>query len=129
MPLQLDSMQKSLHALTQVLAASENDERISQFSYSEGIAIRARVLIYFEITHGVCRRLIARWPNKIVTPRIADAISRRHLLRLAAENQLTQDADLWMQYDERRTVATHAYDFDKAGSTCNSMERIRSRCP
>ncbi|MCY3628950.1 MAG: HI0074 family nucleotidyltransferase substrate-binding subunit [Bacteroidota bacterium] len=114
MPLQLDSLKKSLHALTEVFAASENEERMSQFSYFERIAIRAGVLKHFEITYELCWKLIARWLNKNISSGIADGITRRHLFRLAAENQLIQDVDKWMQYHEGRNITTHVYDSDKA---------------
>ena len=94
---------------------------MSQSRYFAGIAIRVGVLEYFDLAYELCRRLIARWLNKNVSPGIADEISMQHLLRLAAESQLIQDVDQWIQYDERRTATTRAYDFDKAGSTCNSM--------
>ena len=114
MPLQLDSLKKALHALTEVLAASENDERMSQFSYFEGIAIRAGVLKHFEITYELCWKLIVRWLNKNVSSGIADGITRRQLFRLAAENRLIQDVDKWMQHHEGRNVTTHIHDFEKA---------------
>ena len=114
MPLQLDSLKKSLHALAEVLAASENDERMSQFSYFERIAIRAGVLKHFEITYELCWKLIARWLNENISSGAADGITRRQLFRLAAENRLIRDVDKWMLYHEGRNVTTHVYNFEKA---------------
>ena len=57
MPLRLYSLEKSLHALTEVFAASENDEHTSHFSYFERIAIRAGVLKRIEITYELCWKL------------------------------------------------------------------------
>lgn len=114
MPLKLDSLEKSLHALTEVLAASENDERMSQFSYFERIAIRAGVLKHFEITYELCWKLIARWLNENISPSAADGIPKRQLFRLAAENRFIQDVEKWMQYHEGRNVTSHVYDFEQA---------------
>lgn len=114
MPLQLDGLQKALHALTEVHAVSENEERMSQFSYFERIAIRAGVLKHFEITYELCWKLIARWLNINISSGTADGITRRQLFRLAAENQLIQDVDKWMQYHDGRNVTTHVYNFEKA---------------
>ena len=113
MPLQLDGLKKSLDALVEVLVVSEDNERMSQFRHFECIAIRAGVVKHFEVTYELCWKLIARWLNINISPGTADGISRRHLFRLAAENQLIPDVDKWMQYHEGRNITTHEYDSDK----------------
>ena len=51
MPLELDSLRNSLQALTDLLAVSENDARMSQFSEVERDGIRAGVIQNFEVTY------------------------------------------------------------------------------
>ena len=88
MPLQLDSLKKSFHALTEVLEIRENGERMSGFGYFECIAIRADILKHFETTYELCLKLIACWLNKNISSGIADGMARRHRSRPAAENRL-----------------------------------------
>ncbi len=114
MTLQLDSLRKSVNALAEVLAVSENDERMGQLSESERIAIRAGAIQHFEITYELCWKLMARWLNVNVSPGIADGVTRRQLFRLAAETRLINDVERWMRHHEGRNAASHIYDYDKA---------------
>lgn len=114
MTLQLDSLRKSLRALSAVAAASDDDERMGQMTDVERVAIRAGVVQHFEITYELCWKLIARWLNGNVSPDVADGVTRRQLFRLAAEQQLIQDVDRWMGYHNGRNATSHIYDFDKA---------------
>ena len=114
MPIQLDTLKKSLDALTEVLRVSEDEGQMSQLTYYHRIAIRAGVIKHFEITYELCWKLMARWLNNNVSSGIADGVTRRHLFRIAAESQLIQDVDVWMQYHEDRNMTTHNYSFERA---------------
>lgn len=114
MPLQLDSLRKSLNVLVEVLAVSGNDERMGQFTDFERVAIRAGVVQHFEITYELCWKLMARWLNSNVSPGIASGISRHHLFRLAAENSLITDVERWMRHHQGRNATSHIYDLKKA---------------
>jgi len=114
MTLQLDSLRKSLHALSEVATVSGNDERMGQLTDVERVAIRAGVVQHFEITYELCWKLMARWLNANVSPGVADGVTRRQLFRLAAERRLIQDVGRWMDHHEGRNATSHIYDFDKA---------------
>ncbi|MDE0103112.1 MAG: HI0074 family nucleotidyltransferase substrate-binding subunit [Bryobacterales bacterium] len=114
MALQLRSLRRSLQALSEVAAVSDNDERMGQLSDVERVAIRAGVVQHFEITYELCWKLMARWLNSNVSPGVADGVTRRQLFRLAAERQLIQDVDRWMSHHEGRNATSHIYDFAKA---------------
>ena len=114
MTLHLDSLRKSLHALSEVAAVSSNDERMAQLTDVERAAIRAGVVQHFEITYELCWKLMARWLNANVSPGVADGVTRRQLFRLAAERRLIRDVGRWMGHHEGRNATSHIYDFDKA---------------
>ena len=114
MPLELDSLRKSIQALTDLLAVSENDTRMGQLSEVERNGIRSGVIQNFEVTYELSWKLMARWLNTQIGAGIADGVTRRQLFRLAAENRLVPDVDLWMQHHEARNATTHIYDEEKA---------------
>ena len=47
-------------------------------------------------------KLMARWLNTYIGSGISDGVTRRELFRLAAENRLIPDVDLWMLYHNAR---------------------------
>ena len=114
MPLELNSLRNSIATLTDLLAVSENDARMGQLSDVERNGIRSGVIQNFEVTYELSWKLMARWLNTYVSPGVADGVTRRQLFRLAAENRLIPDVDLWMQHHEARNATTHIYDEEKA---------------
>ena len=114
MPLELDSLRNSIKTLTDLLAVSENDARMGQLSDVERNGIRSGVIQTFEVTYELSWKLMARWLNTYVSPGVADGVTRRQLFRLAAENRLIPDVDLWMQHHEARNATAHIYNEEKA---------------
>lgn len=114
MPLKLDSLRTTTQALADLLKSSEDDERMARFTETERNGIRAGVIQHFEVVYEVAWKLMRRWLNANVTPGIADGVSRRQLYRLAAENGLITDMDVWMQYHEARNRTSHVYDGERA---------------
>ena len=114
MPLELDSLRNSIQALTDLLAVSENDARMGQLSEVERNGIRSGVIQNFEVTYELSWKMMARWLNTYIGAGIADGVTRRQLFRLAAENRLIPDVDLWMQHHEARNATSHIYDEEKA---------------
>ena len=114
MPLELDSLRNSTRSLTDLLAVSENDARMGQFSDVERNGIRSGVIQNFEVTYELSWKLMARWLNTYIGAGTADGVTRRHLFRLAAENRLITDVDMWMQHHEARNATSHIYDEERA---------------
>ena len=114
MPLELNSLRNSIATLTDLLAVSENDARMGQLSDVERNGIRSGVIQNFEVTYELSWKLMTRWLNTYISHGVADGVTRRHLFRLAAENRLIPDVDLWMQHHDARNATTHIYDEEKA---------------
>ena len=114
MPLELDPLRSSFQALADLLQASENDERMGRLDEVERNGIRAGVIQNFEITYELCWKFIARWLKTYVGPDVGDGVPRRELFRLAVEERLIPDVDLWMDYHEARNNTSHVYNAEKA---------------
>ncbi len=114
MPLELDNLKHSVQALTDLLAVSENDERMGQLSEIERNGIRSGVIQNFEVTYELSWKLMQRWLKTHVGPDVADGVTRRELFRLAAENRLIPDVDLWMAHHNARNATSHIYNQKKA---------------
>ena len=72
------------------------------------------VIQNFEVTYGLSWKLMARWLNTYIGAGIADGVTKRGLFRLAAENRLLTDVDVWMQHHDARNDTSHIYDQEKA---------------
>ncbi len=114
MPLELDNLRNSVKAFTELLAVSEDTKRMGQLSDVERKGIRSGVIQNFEITYELSWKLMARWLNTNIGQGISDGVARRELFRLAAENLLIPDVDLWMGYHNARNDTSHIYNQQKA---------------
>ena len=60
-----------------------------------------------------------------INPESVDGVTRRELFRLAAENKLIVDVDLWMDFHQARNSASHIYDDEVAEATlATALESI-----
>ena len=114
MPLELDSLRKSINALTDLLAVSENDARMGQLSEIEQNRICSGAAQNFEVPCELSWKLIVRWLDTYVGAGVADGVARRQLFHLAAENHLIHDVDLWIQHHDARNATSHVDDEEKA---------------
>lgn len=114
MPIELDSLRKSVTALADLLAVSENAERMEQLSEVERNGIRSGVIQNFEITYALSCSLITRWLKTYIGAGVADGVTRRELFRLAAENHLIPEVDLWIRHHEARNRTSHIYNQEMA---------------
>ena len=114
MPLQLEHLRHSIEALSDLLSVAENEERMRQFADVERAGIIAGVIKNFEIAYELSWKLTARWLNENVSPGVADGVTRRELFRLAAQNRLIADVDLWMEHHRARNQTAHIYDREQA---------------
>lgn len=114
MPLELDSLRNSIKSLADLLAVSENSTRMGQLSEVERNGIRSGVIQNFEVTYELSWKLMVRWLNTHVGAGVADGLAKSELFRLAAENRLIPDVDLWMKYHRARNATSHIYGEERA---------------
>ena len=110
MPLELAHLRDSLNALSNTLALTEDEARMTQSGAATREAMRAGAIKQFEITYELSWKLVRRWLNTYVSPGVADDVTKRQLFRLAAENRLIADVDVWMEYHKARNNTAHIYD-------------------
>ncbi|MCS7091575.1 MAG: nucleotidyltransferase substrate binding protein [Verrucomicrobiota bacterium] len=110
MPLELDSLQRAVAALKQVLAKSEDTQFMNSLDEVARNAIKSGVIQHFEFTYELCWKFMKRWIEMNVSPSLAEGVSRRELFRLAAEHRLIADVDKWMHYHFARNETSHTYD-------------------
>ena len=77
MPLELDSLRKSIKGLKDLLAVSENGARMAQLREVERNGIRSGVIQNFEVTYELSWKLMARWLNTYIGAGIADGVAKR----------------------------------------------------
>jgi nucleotidyltransferase substrate binding protein (TIGR01987 family) len=72
--------------------------------------VRSGIIRNFEVTYELSWKMIKRWLESNVGHGSADGVARRELFRLAAENRLLEDVDLWMRFHNARNETSHSYD-------------------
>ena len=121
MPLVLDSLRSAVKALSELQAAAENVSRMEQRTEVEQRGLRAGVIQNFEITYELCWKLMDRWLSMNLGASAVDGITRRELFRLAAQQRLIVDVDVWWQYHQARNITSHIYDERKAESVYRAI--------
>ena len=114
MPLELEHLRDSVQALEDLAEASENSERMARLNEVERNGIRAGVIQNFEVTYELSWKLMQRWLDVHVGSAATDGLTRRELFRVAVENRLIPDADLWMNHHQARNTTSHAYGREQA---------------
>jgi nucleotidyltransferase substrate binding protein (TIGR01987 family) len=118
MALDLSSLQKAVSSLERAVKVAEVMIKGVVDTDQEEV-IRAGVIQNFEFTYELCIKFIKRWIEANVSGSNPDSITFKELLRIAAESQLIQDVDDWVEYREARNETSHTYDNDKADDVFN----------
>ena len=108
MPLELDSLKKSVAALDGLLKKSDDAELMRGLDETIRNGVKSGVIQHFEFTYELCWKFIKRWLEINRNP--TAGVTRRALFRLAAENRLILDVDKWMLHDDARNLTSHTYD-------------------
>ena len=121
MTLDLSSLKKALLSLENILKTSSSSQ-----SYSPNVkdAIRSGVIQNFEFTYELCWKFMKRWLENNVSVFLTEGVSRRELFRMAAENSLIDDVDVWMEYHKARNETAHTYDESKAEEVFQAAGRF-----
>jgi nucleotidyltransferase substrate binding protein (TIGR01987 family) len=110
MPLQLDSFRNALAALRAVQARSEDTAFMAGMDAVTREAIRFGVIQHFEFTFELAWKFMRRQLEADIGRASVDGIPRRDLFRIAAENGLIDDVEVWFRYHLARNQTSHTYD-------------------
>lgn len=110
MPLMLDSLQKAVTALDEILLCTNDVAFMNSLNRVAHNGIKAGVIQHFEFTYELCWKFIKRWLELNLGSTYVDGVTRRELFRLAAEHQLIQSVDEWMVFHGARNHTSHVYD-------------------
>lgn len=109
MILDLSSLEKSVASLVRAVEYSTVQIAVSEDSTQIEV-LRAGVIQNFEFTYELCWKFMKRWLEFNVSRSIVDGVPRRELFRIAAENLLIDEVEIWMRFHEARNQTSHIYD-------------------
>ncbi len=113
MPLDLESLSKSLNGLHRSLLVVEQQEVITSDA-DLLFTLRSGVIQNFEVAYEQCWKMIKRWLEENMGNSYVEGVTRRELFRLAAEHHLIFDVEKWMEYHYARNNTSHIYDAEIA---------------
>ncbi len=99
----IGSFEKAVHAVKTAPCIKGNDEDILN-------TVKAGVIQNFEVTYELCWKFMKRWLEANYGPSYAEGVHRRELFRMAAENGLIDDVQVWMDYHQSRNLTSHTHD-------------------
>ena len=114
MPLILDSFRAAVAALRAVQARSEDTALMATLDEVTRDAVRSGVIQHFGFTYELAWKFIKRRLEADIGRSGVDGVSRRDLFRIAAENGLVEDVEVWFQYHIARNETSHTYDLTVA---------------
>jgi nucleotidyltransferase substrate binding protein (TIGR01987 family) len=110
MPLDLESLRKAIFSLKQTMSVAAGMMALRPDDEALGNALRAGVIQNIEFTYELSWKFAKRWLEANVGAAYVDGVPRRELFRIAAENRLIEDVDIWMSFHAARNVTSHSYD-------------------
>jgi nucleotidyltransferase substrate binding protein (TIGR01987 family) len=109
MALVLTNFLKAIEALERSLQANEDAKNLD-LSNDIRESIRAGVIQNFEVCYEQSWKMMKRWIENHVGSTYVDGVTRRELFRVAAENRLISEVELWMGFHSSRNETSHTYD-------------------
>jgi nucleotidyltransferase substrate binding protein (TIGR01987 family) len=72
--------------------------------------LRSGVIQNFEVAYELSWKFMKRWLEKNVSPDIVMGVTRKEFYRIAVENLLISEVELWWSFHEGRNKTSHIYD-------------------
>jgi len=83
-------------------------------------SIRLGVIQNFEVAYELSWKFMKRWLEINISPDIVDGVTRREFYRIAKQNLLISDVNMWWIFHEARNNTSHIYNEDVADETLNT---------
>jgi len=106
----LTNLIRSINSLEKLFQRVNDVDFIAQQDEVVRLGLQAGLIQNLEFTYALCWKNIKRWIEQNLQPDEADGVTRRELYRIAAENKLIDDVDLWMDFHQARNETSHRYD-------------------
>jgi len=110
MALDLSGLKKAIGSFETAVEVVCQDEKMAMLDEDQKNVIQAGIIQNFEFTYELCWKFMKRWLGNSLGGLIVDGVTRRELFRYAAEHQLIEDVDVWMEYHAARNEVAHTYN-------------------
>jgi nucleotidyltransferase substrate binding protein (TIGR01987 family) len=117
--LDVTSLKNAVNSLERALRVVLRKEQEEGTDPDEIETLHAGLVQNFEFTYELCWKNIKRWLEFNVGRESTFGITRKGLFRLAAENALIADVEIWMAFHEARNSTSHEY----GGSIAESVHK------
>jgi len=107
--LDLTTFKMAINSMEDLVIQMETVEEL-KLNKTLTLGLRAGVIQNFEFTYEIAWKYMKRWLENNVGSSIVDGVARRQLFRLAFENGLIKDIDLWMDFHSGRNRTSHTYN-------------------
>jgi nucleotidyltransferase substrate binding protein (TIGR01987 family) len=77
--------------------------------------LRSGVIQNFEVAYELSWKFMKRWLETNISPDIVMGVTRKEFYRIAVENLLIGEVELWWSFHEGRNKTSHIYDGIVAG--------------
>lgn len=114
MALVLVSLRKAIESFDRSLQATEFSDEFPSLAPIVKETLQAGVIQSFEVAYEQAWKMMKRWIETNLGADTADGVSRRELFRMAAEQKLIDDVDVWMSFHQTRNMTSHTYDLETA---------------
>lgn len=125
MKLDLDNLDRAIASLDRAIHTWHAVVALPMLTSDDQETVKAGVIQNFEVAYEQSWKFMRRWLHENISPGITDGIPRRELFRLAAQQHLIEDVELWMRFHEARNLTSHTYDRRNAeqsfGAACRFL--------
>jgi nucleotidyltransferase substrate binding protein (TIGR01987 family) len=124
--LDITSLKNAVNSLGRALGVVLRKEQEKGTDPDEIETLYAGLVQNFEFAYELCRKNMERWLKINIGQGSTSGITRKEWFRLAAENALIADVEIWMDFHRARNSTSHEYGGDIAE---NVREKAREFLP
>ena len=126
MNLDLSSLKKAVKSLKIAVSVAISAEQEEKSSEDLIKTLKAGVIQNFEFTFELSWKMIRRWIQINLSPEAAEPRTKKDLFRIAAQNGLIEDPQIWFQFHEARNLTAHTYDEENAETVYRQAVKFSS---
>ena len=85
------------------------------------LTLRSGVIQNFEVAYELCWKFMQKWLEMNVSPNIVKGVPKREFYRIAEENDLIENSNIWCEFHAARNSTSHTYSSSVAASVCDKV--------